>query len=129
MSVNYIRLRLLTSSSRASSVPSPRNRYHAICPIQGHFFQDASPLAPSSIQRPFPSRAHGRYVPAPERQPLGYAMVGGLIVSQALTLFTTPVVYLYLDRLSNWFSGWGRSGNVGQNPPAGEQNSIKQAAE
>ncbi|HXM89416.1 MAG TPA: efflux RND transporter permease subunit [Candidatus Acidoferrum sp.] len=36
------------------------------------------------------------------RQPLGYAMVGGLIVSQMLTLFTTPVVYLYLDRLSNW---------------------------
>jgi HAE1 family hydrophobic/amphiphilic exporter-1 len=42
------------------------------------------------------------------RQPLGYAMVGGLAVSQVLTLFTTPVVYLYLDRLSNWlvaFSG------------------------
>ncbi len=36
------------------------------------------------------------------RQPLGYAMVGGLLVSQALTLFTTPVIYLYLDRLSNW---------------------------
>jgi HAE1 family hydrophobic/amphiphilic exporter-1 len=36
------------------------------------------------------------------RQPLGFAMVGGLLVSQALTLFTTPVVYLYLDRLSNW---------------------------
>jgi multidrug efflux pump subunit AcrB len=36
------------------------------------------------------------------RQPLGYAMVGGLLVSQALTLFTTPVVYLYLDRLNNW---------------------------
>jgi hydrophobe/amphiphile efflux-1 (HAE1) family protein len=34
------------------------------------------------------------------RQPLGYAMVGGLLVSQALTLFTTPVVYLYLDRLN-----------------------------
>jgi len=32
-------------------------------------------------------------------------MVGGLIVSQALTLFTTPVIYLYLDQLSNWISG------------------------
>jgi HAE1 family hydrophobic/amphiphilic exporter-1 len=34
------------------------------------------------------------------RQPLGYAMVGGLLVSQVLTLFTTPVVYLYMDRLN-----------------------------
>jgi hydrophobic/amphiphilic exporter-1 (mainly G- bacteria), HAE1 family len=39
------------------------------------------------------------------RQPLGYAMVGGLLVSQALTLFTTPVIYLYLDRLSAWIAG------------------------
>ena len=39
------------------------------------------------------------------RQPLGYTMVGGLIVSQALTLFTTPVVYIYLDRVSHWLSG------------------------
>jgi hydrophobic/amphiphilic exporter-1 (mainly G- bacteria), HAE1 family len=38
------------------------------------------------------------------RQPLGYAMVGGLIVSQALTLYTTPVVYLYLDRVNQWLS-------------------------
>jgi multidrug efflux pump subunit AcrB len=34
------------------------------------------------------------------RQPLGYAIVGGLLVSQVLTLFTTPVIYIYLDRLS-----------------------------
>jgi hydrophobic/amphiphilic exporter-1 (mainly G- bacteria), HAE1 family len=63
------------------------------------------------------------------RQPLGYAMVGGLIVSQALTLFTTPVVYLYLDRLSNAFAGWGRPGNADQEPDAAEHDQIKQAAE
>jgi multidrug efflux pump len=33
------------------------------------------------------------------RQPLGLVMVGGLLVSQVLTLFTTPVVYLFFDRL------------------------------
>jgi HAE1 family hydrophobic/amphiphilic exporter-1 len=43
------------------------------------------------------------------RQPLGYAMVGGLLVSQALTLFTTPVIYLYLDRFSSWITNWARS--------------------
>ena len=43
------------------------------------------------------------------RQPLGYAMVGGLVVSQALTLFTTPIVYLYLDKVSNFFSHAGRA--------------------
>ena len=41
------------------------------------------------------------------RRPLGVAIVGGLIVSQALTLFTTPVVYLYLDRFSLWLRGGG----------------------
>jgi multidrug efflux pump subunit AcrB len=38
------------------------------------------------------------------RRPLGYAIVGGLLVSQVLTLFTTPVVYLYLDKLRTWLS-------------------------
>ena len=43
------------------------------------------------------------------RRPLGIAIVGGLIVSQALTLFTTPVVYLYLDRMRLRVSGWRRA--------------------
>ena len=38
------------------------------------------------------------------RKPLGYAMVGGLLLSQVLTLYTTPVVYLYLDRVQRWLS-------------------------
>jgi multidrug efflux pump len=39
------------------------------------------------------------------RRPLGITIIGGLIVSQALTLFTTPVVYLYFDRLQHWWTG------------------------
>jgi Cu/Ag efflux pump CusA len=38
------------------------------------------------------------------RQPLGYAIVGGLMLSQLLTLYTTPVVYLYLDGLRDWLA-------------------------
>ncbi len=46
--------------------------------------------------------AFGRGMGAELRRPLGIAIVGGLIVSQMLTLYTTPVVYLYLDRLQIW---------------------------
>ncbi|HUB13949.1 MAG TPA: efflux RND transporter permease subunit [Acetobacteraceae bacterium] len=38
------------------------------------------------------------------RKPLGFAMVGGLLLSQVLTLYTTPVIYLYLDRLQHWLA-------------------------
>jgi multidrug efflux pump len=38
------------------------------------------------------------------RRPLGLTIIGGLIVSQVLTIFTTPVVYLYFDRLQHWWS-------------------------
>jgi len=48
------------------------------------------------------------------RQPLGVTMIGGLVVSQALTLFTTPVVYLYLDRVSQW---------LGRHRPVAAKNS------
>jgi hydrophobe/amphiphile efflux-1 (HAE1) family protein len=38
------------------------------------------------------------------RRPLGITMVGGLLLSQVLTLYTTPVIYLYMDRLSRWLT-------------------------
>jgi hydrophobic/amphiphilic exporter-1 (mainly G- bacteria), HAE1 family len=63
------------------------------------------------------------------RQPLGYAMVGGLIVSQALTLFTTPVVYLYLDNLSNALWRWTRTRKPDGSLPATEEDPKKYAAE
>jgi multidrug efflux pump len=47
------------------------------------------------------------------RRPLGISIVGGLIVSQMLTLYTTPVVYLYLDRFRLWcLSTKGRKGRT-----------------
>ena len=49
--------------------------------------------------------ALGTGVGAELRRPLGVAIVGGLIVSQLLTLYTTPVVYLYLDRVQRWLAG------------------------
>ncbi|MCO7525863.1 efflux RND transporter permease subunit [Pseudomonas asiatica] len=48
------------------------------------------------------SRAEG----AEMRQPLGLTIIGGLVFSQVLTLYTTPVVYLYLDRLRHRFNRW-----------------------
>jgi multidrug efflux pump len=40
------------------------------------------------------------------RRPLGIAMVGGLLLSQALTLYTTPVIYIFFDSLGGRFSKW-----------------------
>ena len=53
------------------------------------------------------------------RRPLGITMVGGLLLSQALTLYTTPVIYIFFDRLSQRF-GHKPSGDEG--PDAGESD-------
>jgi multidrug efflux pump len=44
------------------------------------------------------------------RRPLGITIIGGLIVSQMLTLFTTPIVYIYMDRLQTWLQGSRKHG-------------------
>ena len=49
--------------------------------------------------------AFGHGVGSELRRPLGITIIGGLIVSQLLTLYTTPVVYLELDRLRLWWNG------------------------
>jgi len=64
--------------------------------------------------------ALGRGTGSELRRPLGITIIGGLVVSQALTLFTTPVVYLYFDRLRHY---WDRIRNGGriENEPLGSE--------
>jgi multidrug efflux pump len=52
------------------------------------------------------------------RRPLGITIIGGLIVSQMLTLYTTPVIYLYFDRLQHWWSGKKEPAPQEQNEPS-----------
>ena len=55
------------------------------------------------------------------RRPLGITIVGGLIVSQMLTLYTTPVVYLYLDRALRWFRRDGAAARASSAAHAGPE--------
>jgi multidrug efflux pump len=62
--------------------------------------------------------ALGRGIGSELRRPLGITIIGGLIVSQLLTLYTTPVVYIYLDRLRLWWER-GRAKRMEEAGPAG----------
>ena len=55
------------------------------------------------------------------RQPLGIAIVGGLILSQVLTLYSTPVIYLYMDR----FSAWSRRRRTGGAAPRAPEATLQ----
>jgi multidrug efflux pump subunit AcrB len=46
------------------------------------------------------------------RRPMGIAIVGGLLLSQFITLYTTPVIYLYMDRLGHWFRRWRQAARL-----------------
>ncbi len=65
--------------------------------------------------------AFGHGVGSELRRPLGIAIIGGLMVSQVLTLYTTPVVYLYFDRLQNWRAGRTRIEGEGEVRPLGSE--------
>ena len=55
------------------------------------------------------------------RKPLGISIVGGLLVSQFLTLYTTPVIYLYMDRLGAWARRWRKAAHLPEPiPPAAD---------
>ncbi len=58
------------------------------------------------------------------RRPLGISIVGGLLLSQFITLYTTPVIYLYLDRLGNWVKRWRTSPEVPAGVPVTPSQSL-----
>ena len=72
--------------------------------------------------------AIGQGTSAELRQPLGIAVVGGLLVSQVLTLYTTPVIYLYMTRLSRWLRRDKRSIDEAAPLPAASEGASMPAA-
>jgi len=77
---------------------SPREAVHEACLLRFR------PIMMTTFAALFGSMpiAFGQGAGSELRRPLGIAIVGGLLVSQWLTLYTTPVIYLYLERLGRW---------------------------
>jgi len=66
--------------------------------------------------------AFGTGIGSELRRPLGISMVGGLLVSQVLTLYTTPVIYIFFDNLGHRFSGKPKPARQGGEPQTAEQS-------
>jgi hydrophobe/amphiphile efflux-1 (HAE1) family protein len=77
---------------------SPREAIHEACLLR---FRPIMMTTFAALFGAMPI-AFGRGGGAELRQPLGIAIIGGLLISQWLTLYTTPVIYLYLDRFARW---------------------------
>ena len=86
------------SAERAHNI-SPAEAIHQACLIR---FRPIVMTTASAVLAALPLML-GQGAGAELRRPLGLSIVGGLLVSQILTLYTTPVVYIYLDRLRLWF--------------------------
>jgi hydrophobe/amphiphile efflux-1 (HAE1) family protein len=88
-------------SAQRSAGKSPQEAIHEACLLRFR------PIMMTTFGALFGSLpiALGQGAGSELRQPMGIAFIGGLLVSQWLTLYTTPIVYLYLDRLAAWLGG------------------------
>jgi multidrug efflux pump subunit AcrB len=87
---------------------SPREAIHQACLLR---FRPIMMTTFAALFGAMPI-AFGQGAGSELRQPLGIAIVGGLAISQWLTLYTTPVIYLYLERFSRWLGGARRQSRL-----------------
>jgi predicted RND superfamily exporter protein len=92
---------------------SPRDAIHKACLLR---FRPIMMTTMAALLGGVPL-AIGTGAGAELRRPLGISIVGGLIVSQVLTLYTTPVIYLYMERFGRWLRGSSVSGATPPTPP------------